>query len=226
MPGISNMKATFIYSYDNTSTPDTSLTSWVIGNPTFKLGLLNNVDLEVNFSAYTNIQTMTRSSGVATSVGGFGDTFTRFKWNLFGNEGGGPAFAVIPYAKWPTAPQGIGNRFVEGGLIAPMAVPLPAGFTTILMGEMDILKNPNDTSYHVNFPALFNLNRQIVSNLTGYAEIYANWSTSPGVRDIYTLDFALAWIPTPNFQLDIGINIGLVPAAVPYQIYVGIAQRF
>jgi hypothetical protein len=216
----------FIYSYDNTSTPDTSFMSWVVGNPTFKLGLLNNVDFEVNFSAYNNIQTMMRSTGVATSVGGFGDTFTRFKWNLFGNEGGGPAFALIPYAKWPTAPQGIGNRFVEGGLIAPLAVPLPAGFTTILMGEMDILKNPNDTSYRVNFPALINLNHQIVPNLTGYAEIYANWSTSPQVRDIYTLDFALAWTPKPNFQLDIGINIGLVSAAIPYQIYMGIAQRF
>jgi Putative MetA-pathway of phenol degradation len=216
----------FIYSYDNTSTPDTSFTSWVIGNPTFKLGLLNNLDFEVNFSAYNNIQTMTRSTGVATSVGGFGDTFTRFKWNLFGNEGGGPAFALIPYAKWPTAPQGIGNRFVEGGLIAPLAVPLPGGFTTILMGEMDILKNPFDTGYHVNFPALINVNHQIVPNLTGYAEIYANWSTSPDVRDIYTLDFALAWTPKPNFQLDIGINIGLVSAAIPYQIYMGIAQRF
>jgi hypothetical protein len=216
----------FIYGYDNTSTADTSFTSWVIGNPTFKLGLLNNVDVEVNFSAYNTIQTLTRSTGVATSVGGFGDTFTRFKWNLFGNQGGGPAFALIPYAKWPTAPQGIGNRFVEGGLIAPLAVPLPAGFTTILMGEMDILKNPNDTAHHVNFPVLINLNRQIVPNLTGYAEIYANWSTSPQVRDIYTLDFALAWTPKPNFQLDIGINIGLVSAAIPCQIYMGIAQRF
>jgi hypothetical protein len=46
------------------------------------------------------------------------------------------------------------------------------------------------------------------------------------VRDIYTLDFALAWTPKPNFQLDIGINIGLVSAAIPYQIYMGIAQRF
>jgi Putative MetA-pathway of phenol degradation len=216
----------FIYSYDNTSTADTSFTSWVIGNPTFKLGLLNNLDFEVNFSAYNNIRAATVSTGVATSVGGFGDTFTRFKWTLFGNEGGGPAFALIPYAKWPTAPQGIGNRFVEGGLIAPLAVPLPAGFKTILMGEMDILKNPNDTAYHVNFPVLINLNRQIVPNLTGYAEIYANWSTSPQVQDIYTLDFALAWTPKPNFQLDIGINIGLVSAAIPYQIYMGIAQRF
>ena len=55
---------------------------------------------------------------------------------------------------------------------------------------------------------------------------YANWSTHRDVRDIYTADFALAWSPIPNFQLDIGVNVGRVPAAPPYQIYAGIAQRF
>jgi hypothetical protein len=216
----------FIYSFNNTATPDTDTTSWVVGNPTFKLGLLNNVDFEVNFSAYNSIQSKTVSTGAVTTTSGFGDTFTRVKWNLFGNDGKGPAFALIPYAKWPSASQGVGNGFIEGGLIAPLAVPLPAGFTTILMGEMDIQKDPLDNGYHVNFPALINVNRPIFDNVTAYAEIYANWSTSSQVPDIYTADFALAWQPRPNFQLDIGINIGLVSAAIPYQIYMGIAQRF
>jgi hypothetical protein len=216
----------FIYGFDNTTTPDTDNRTWAIGNPTFKLGLLNNVDLEVNFSAFNSVSSTTHSTGASSTLTGFGDTFTRLKINLFGNEGSGPALALIPYGKWPTAPQGIGNRHVEGGLIAPLAVPLPAGFTAILMGEFDYQKNPNDAGYHANFPALINVNRQIVDGVTAYAELYANWSTHPDVRDIYTADFALAWTPRPNFQLDLGVNVGLVPAAVPYQIYVGIAQRF
>jgi hypothetical protein len=216
----------FFYTYDNTSTPDTNTAAWIFGNPTLKLGVLNNVDVEVNFSAYNNIATTTRSTGVSTTAHGFGDVITRAKINLFGNEGGGPALALMPYGKWPTAPQGVGNRFVEGGMAVPLAVPLPAGFTTVLMGQLDLLKNPNDNGYHVNFPALINVNRQVVSGVTAYAELYANWSTSPDVRDIYTLDFAVAWNPRPNFQLDLGIYIGLVPAAAPYQIYAGIAQRF
>ncbi len=216
----------FIYSYDDRNTPDTNVTSWVLGNPTFKLGLTNYMDFEVNFSAFNMIRSQTRTDGSVSSVSGFGDTFTRFKINLFGNDGGDAAMALIPYAKWPTAPQGVGNRFVEGGAIAPLALALPAGFTTILMGELDYLKNPNDSGYHVNFPALININREIVKGVTGYAEIYANWSTHPDVKDIYTLDFAVAWSPLPNFQLDVGINIGLNSAATPYQLYMGIAQRF
>jgi len=216
----------FIYGFDNTTTPDTDNRIWVIGNPTFKLGLLDNVDVEVNFSAFNSISSTTRSTGMSNTLSGFGDTITRFKINLFGNDGSGPALALIPYGKWPTAPQGIGNRYVEGGIIAPLAVPLPLGFTGILMGEFDYEKNPNDAGYHANFPALINVSRQIFDGVTAYAELYANWSTHPDVRDIYTVDFALAWSPMPNLQLDVGVNVGLVPAAVPYQIYVGIAQRF
>ena len=219
----------FIYGYDNTSTPDTNITSWTVGNPTLKLGLLNNLDVEVNFSFYNSIRTATVSTGASTLSQGFGDTFTRFKWNLFGNDGGGPALALIPYAKWPTAPifpQGTGNGYIEGGLIAPLAVPLPMGFNAIIMGEMDIVKNAFDSNYRVNIPALLNVSRPIFENVTAYAEIYANWSTNPQAPNIYTLDFALAWQPRPNFQLDVGINIGLNAAAPPYQIYMGIAQRF
>ena len=219
----------FIYSYDNVSTPDTNITSWTVGNPTFKLGLLNNLDFEVNFSFYNSIRSATVSTGTSTISQGVGDTFTRFKWNLFGNDGGGPALALIPYAKWPTAPmtpQGIGNGYIEGGLIAPFAMPLPGGFTAILMGEMDIVKNAFDSNYRVNIPALLNISRPIIENVTAYAEIFTNWSTNPQAPNIVTADFAVAWQPRPNFQLDAGINIGLNYAAIPYQFYVGIAQRF
>jgi hypothetical protein len=216
----------FIYSFDNTTTPDTDNTGWVLFNPTFKAGLTNWADLEVNFSAQNILRSVTRSTGAVTASNGFGDTFTRLKMNLWGNDGGTTAFALIPYGKWPTAPLGVGNGYAEGGIIAPLAISLPYGFTTILMGELDYLKNPVSPGYRANFQSLINLNRSIFENVTAYAEIYAQWPNSPDLKNTYTLDFALAWTPLPNFQLDVGINVGLVPEAIPYQIYMGIAQRF
>ena len=219
----------FIYSYDSLTTPDTQITSLTLGNPTLKVGVLNTVDFEVNFSFYNSVRAMTVSNGASSLSQGVGDTFTRIKWNLFGNEGTGPAFALIPYAKFPTAPMaptGTGTGYVEGGLIAPLSLSLPLGFTGILMGEMDIVKNSFDSSYRVNIPALVNVSRPIVENVTAYAELYADFSTNPQAPNIYTADFALAWQPRPNFQLDVGVNIGLNNAATPYQFYMGIAQRF
>jgi hypothetical protein len=61
------------------STPDTNITSWTVGNPTFKLGLLNNLDFEVNFSFYNNIRSATVSTGTYTISQGVGDTFTRLR---------------------------------------------------------------------------------------------------------------------------------------------------
>jgi hypothetical protein len=216
----------FGYSYNDTSVADTTTRAWLVANPTFKLGLLDNVDFEVSISAFNSVQATVRSSGATATRTGFGDTVTRAKVNLFGNDGGAAALAVIPYVKWPTAPLGIGNQVVEGGVIAPLALALPYGFTAIVMGELDYLKNPNDNGYHVNIPALLNLSRTVLPNVTAYAEFYADWSTNPQVATIYTADLALAWTPRPNLQFDIGINVGLVSAATPLQIYAGISQRF
>jgi len=38
----------FIYSYNDTFTAGTTTRSWVVGNPTFKMGLFNNADFEVS----------------------------------------------------------------------------------------------------------------------------------------------------------------------------------
>jgi hypothetical protein len=61
--------------------------------------------------------------------------------NLWGNDGGRTAFALIPYAKWPTAPIGVGNGYTEAGHHRALAISLPYGFTTIPMGELDYLTN-------------------------------------------------------------------------------------
>src|SRR5215510_8623651 len=53
----------FIYSFDNTTTPDTNNTSWVLFNPTFKAGLTNFADFEVNFSVQNIIRSQTVSTG-------------------------------------------------------------------------------------------------------------------------------------------------------------------
>ncbi len=216
----------FFYTFDGGGTADSNISTIVIGNPTLKVGLLNNLDFEVGFGAFNSVRTDIRSAATSSTATGFGDVVTRAKLNLFGNDGGTYALALFPYVKWPTAPLGVGNRYVEGGLLVPLAVALPGGFNAIVMGEFDYQKNPNDAMYHANFPALINVSKEIFTGVTAYAEIYANWTTHPELRDVYTLDFALAWSPMPNFQLDIGVNIGLNAAAPSHQIYAGISKRF
>src|SRR4029077_5489752 len=109
-------------------------------NPTFKVGVTNNADLEVN-APFAGIHTFGSSKGPASTLWGIGDTFVRAKVNLWGNDGGSSAAALIPFVKAPSAPIGIGNGAVEEGLIAPLALSLPNDFTLLLVPEIDALKN-------------------------------------------------------------------------------------
>jgi hypothetical protein len=117
----------------------------LVPNPTFKVGLINNADLEVNVP-FAGVHTHDTSTGSSSTLWGIGDTFVRSKINLWGNDGGDTAAAVIPYVKAPSAPLGIGNGVVEGGLIGPLALNLPNSFILLLVPEIDVFKNSADAA--------------------------------------------------------------------------------
>jgi hypothetical protein len=87
----------------------------------------------------------------SSSLWGIGDTLARAKVNLWGNDGGDSAAALIPYVKAPSAPVGIGNGAVKEGMIAPLALILPKNFTLLLIPEIDALKNSADNGRHGNY---------------------------------------------------------------------------
>jgi len=174
-----------------------------------------------------------RGGGGTTDVWGFGDVVTRLKANLWGNEGGDSAMALIPFVKWPTADAGLGgNNQVEGGLIAPLAFSLASDFTLLFNAEIDGLKNGSGNGRHLNFINLVNLSHPIIENMTGYVELWSDYNKDPiggSITRQWTLDFAVSWIVWPSFnnlQLDIGANVGLTRDAPDLQLYFGVAQRF
>src|SRR3984957_17720097 len=117
----------------------------MVPNPTFKVGLTNNVELEgsVPFAGAHTFR-----SGPSSTLWGNDDPLVRSKINLWGNDGGDTAAALIPYVKAATAPVGIGNGAVEGGLIGPLAVNLPDSLTLLLVPEVDVLKDNTDDGRH------------------------------------------------------------------------------
>src|SRR5208282_1632863 len=128
-------------------------------DPVWKLGLTNWVDFELQFNGYQNLTATDNATGAAVAKGsGFGDVFVKSKINLFGNDGGSAALAIIPYVKIPSDAPTISNGVVEGGLIAPFQLQLPHDFGLTLMSEVDALKDADDSGRHANFVDLVNLN--------------------------------------------------------------------
>jgi Putative MetA-pathway of phenol degradation len=196
----------------------------MVPNPTFKVGLTNNVDLEVNVP-FAGVHTF--GSGPSSTLWGIGDTFVRSKINLWGNDGGDTAAALIPYVKAATAPVGIGNGAVEGGLIGPLAVTLPNSFTLLLVPEVDALKNVADNGRHGNYVLDVNLSREVIKNVTAYVELWSDCSADPTQgATLMSFDAAVQWLFLPNAQVDFGANFGMTRATPAVQVYTGLSQRF
>jgi len=201
--------------------------TWLAPNPTFKLGLAGNVDVEVNAPTVVGVHTFDAGANLSTTTWGVGDVFVRAKVNLWGNDGGQSALALIPYVKAPTAPPGIGNGAVEGGVIAPLSFSLPQGFTLLFNSEIDALKNAADDGRHTNFVNLVNVSRQVVKDVTLYAEFWSDYNNDPSQKVTqYSADFAVTWLARPNLQLDAGIDFGLNAATPKVQVFAGLSQRF
>ncbi len=202
-----------------------STRTWIALDPTLKVGLTQRVDLELQFNGYTNTRVF--GGGLPASYAdGAGDLVVRSKINLFGNDGGALAMALIPYVKLPTAAATLGNNQVEGGLIVPIAITLPAGFALTVMPEFDLLKNANDSGKHLNVIGVVNLGYSVTPKWTVFGELYSAVGTDTHTPPAYTADAAVAYLLAATTQLDAGLNVGLNRYAPNLQLYTGISHRF
>lgn len=215
------------WTYDHNNSSQTTVSNLLVGDPALKIGLTQNTDLEVALAPINIDQSHNRATGVSTDAFGFGDVYTRVKFNLFGNDSGDYALALVPYVKAPTASHNVGNRHWEGGGYAPFVVVLPDDWTLDITSEVDFLENATLNGSHSNFQNLINFSHPVFAdNLTGYVEFWSDVDNDVDTPTQYTLDFAAAWLVKANLQLDAGVNVGLNKAANDLQPYLGISQRF
>jgi hypothetical protein len=193
----------------------------VIASTNFKYGVTDRLDLELNL---TPLQTQSVSG--QGSASGIGDTVARAKIALIqGNN----AVSLLPFVKLPSAPRGLGNGAVEGGLVVPIALALPSGLTLTLDPEVDALKDSAGQRRHAAYVMAAGLSRALGATFTGSMELWGSQNEEPSGRvSQASFDLGLAWIPAKdqNLQLDGGLNLGLNSATPDAQVYVGISRHF
>jgi len=211
-----------VFGYSDTAGATTR--DWTVLDPTLKLGLTNTIDAELQLTPYESVTTH-RASG-ASSISGFGDTIARLKINVLGDDQGAIAVALLPYIKLPTAQSRLGNGHVEGGLILPVSLSAPGGFTVIVMPEADYLKDEFSDAYHGAFDFLINVSHALDKRWTFYTEVFTTQSFETANKPIYTFDEALTCALGPNLQLDFGGNFSVNAQAPREQLYIGLSERF
>lgn len=190
----------------------------------FKMGLTHDTDLQIVYGAFSHSRTSV--DGVDDEEDGFGDVTLRLKHNVWGNDGGKTAFALMPFLKVPTNTLASLNNDVEGGLIAPLAVDLGHGMGLGLMTEIDILKSEGGKGYEPVFINSATVSFELTQRLGMYVEAYVERSTESGAETIVTLDGGITYAVTADLQLDAGANVGVTKAADDLDVFAGLSRRF
>jgi hypothetical protein len=209
----------------NVERSGTRVEAWSFGEANLKVGLLRNIDLQIVAPAWQEVRISDRATGV-TRQRGFGDLTVRLKWNLWGNDGGTTAFALMPFVKIPTGDDDLGNGAVEGGLIVPLAVELPGGWAMGLMAEFDYLEDGDGRGFHTEFVNTITFSHDIIGPLGGFVEFVSVATTERNADWIGQVDLGLTFAVNENVQLDAGVNLGVSRAADDLSTFVGISWRF
>ena len=193
-------------------------------SPLLKYGLTDSTDIEASITPYETIHT--RDSTGSTSTRSVGDLYLRVKQRLTSSDAEAQ-FALEPFVKIPTAKLGIGNRKVEGGLVATGVFTLPNGFSLTVTPEIDDLENTGLDGHHIQLVSAFNVGKTLSSKLTVSAELWTAQNYEPaGHVHQYSADFAVAFLARPTLQFDAGTNIGLNRVTPDMQAYIGVSSRF
>jgi hypothetical protein len=216
------------YAYDRSSAGGEHLTvkALAIAPINLKVGVLNNMDLQIIAESYNIQWTKDRDANNTARVSGFGDLLLRCKTNLWGNDGGSSALAVMPFVKFPTNQCGLGNGALEGGIIFPFATELPADWGFGAQAEVDYLQDSGGSDYHQEFINTVTVSHDIAGKLGGYVELFSNVSTERGAKWIATFDFGFTYAITRDIQFDAGMNIGLTSAADDFNPFIGLSMRY
>jgi hypothetical protein len=189
-----------------------------------KWGLAHFTDLQLVLEMLTLVRATT--GGSTTSNPGFGNTTVRWKFNFFGNDSGETSMGAIPFATFPTSMTILGrHKYVEGGIILPFAMNMPMGWSLGAQAQVQWMKNQDNNAYHTEFINSVTVDHDIYKGLGGYMELWSLASVENGAQWELTGDIGFTWEFVKNWQWDVGVNIGLTPAADDWQPFLGLSAK-
>jgi hypothetical protein len=192
-------------------------------NIILKAGLTHNMDFQLIVPTFVEERTETATS--QKNQRGMGDTLLRLKINMFGNDEGDFAWGLIPNLKLPTAGAGLGNDHLEGGLLIPFAFKLPEDFSMGVMLGIDHFRNDADSGSETSYVMTWTIGHSIVGDLSGFIEVYNQFSDRSSSEAEATLDFGLTYVFAENWMVDAGYFRGITHAAPDRQCFVGLSAR-
>lgn len=195
----------------------------LINQANFKIGLTRSTAIQIGLQSFGRQKETDLVTGDREVTSGFGDVTFRVKQNLFGNDGGNFAIAILPYVKFPSSKYDLGSRF-EGGLIIPMQFKLPGEWKLGLQVEADRLKDAEEQAMHTEILQSITISHALIKGLDGIAETYYTYDLKAHQWSNY-FNAAIQIEAAKDFKIDAGLNYGVQKIAAKHY-FVGLACRW
>jgi hypothetical protein len=198
-----------------------------LGTTNLRIGLADRWEVNVVWQPYGIVEQ--RDNGASDR--GIGSVDLRAKYNLWGNEGlarrGDTALTLLPYVTLPTdRDNGISARFVEFGIIVPLAIELGEGFGLGINGAANFSREDGDRTYGAAVLTSASLAHDWGNGLGSFAEVVWEFSRNKPLGDIVSLNTGQTLALNDDLQLDLGVSFGATRASDRIASFAGISARF
>lgn len=192
---------------------DGGIETYTYGQLNFKAGLTHNTDLQAVIDLYSESDEGSH---------GFGDVTMRLKWNLYGNDEGDSALALMPFVKIPTGTEPSNDEW-EGGLIVPWGTSLTETIGLGLMAEFDCVFNEDSGDHEFEFLHTAVLGFEITDKAGAYLE-YIGIAGEENYQAY--LAGGMNYAVNTDLILDFGVQGGLNRDSEDFGFFTGFTKRF
>lgn len=189
--------------------------SWSALQSDIRYGLAAGWDTEAIISPYIG------EDAGGDSESGFGDLTLRVRRTFVGQDGNGPAFALIGFVTLPTATNHQGDGAVEGGLIGTGTFSLTDHDGVTYTAGAGAVSDQG--GYKSDLFGGVNLTHQFTDKIAAYGELFADRSAGETAA---MFDIGATYLCDERTQLDAGVDLGITRAADDGRFFVGCAHMF
>ena len=212
----------FTHDAQGASVTDTTL----YGDLAARFGVTPAGEIQLAFSPYVRAR-RSDQGGISTFTG-YSDLTLAWRQSLKSPDGSGLSVAVQPFLVAPVGKRGVGAGAWQGGVAAPVSIPLSGGFALALTPQLAVVHNSSGSGGHLDATGVFGISHALGPFGLG-AEFYVDHDADPsGHVTQKTFDISGSWTPkdAKDTQFDLGLNAGLDGQAPGFEVYIGIAHRF
>lgn len=192
-----------------------------IATTNLRIGVTDTVEVDIVLHPYNSLA----PGGGGRRTRGIGALDVRGKVNIWGNDGGATALAVLPYLSVALdSGNGLGPADTEFGVLVPLAIDLGGRFGLGLNTGLTYRRDDRAGPYRLRVPATASLAVELSDRVGSYYEVAAE--LFGGTPASVSLNSGLTYLATENVQLDAGIGFGVAGDAATLAPFVGISARF